>query len=313
MNLTINGENRALPAVETLHALVEQLGMKSDRVAVELNREIVPREQWGQTTLKDGDRLEIVHFVGGGSSSGEGTGTGKGKESGVQSEATNPVSTSTNRNGRAINSLTQKSFTIRLVVTAAALAIWFWTQSLIGARSLPGVGIGDGLQAATASANFYLQTHPLAANALLIASSVIIDLLGILLLSKWLFKGSARPFIALVIVLGLRQIMEAVVALPAPPNAIWHYPGFPSLLVTYGVSNDYFFSGHTAIAVLGATELARLGRRWLTALGIGIVGFEVLTVLILRAHYTMDVFTGLVTGLYAAHLASYLTERFARR
>ena len=67
MNLTINGESRVLSPAETLTALVEQLGMKSDRVAIELNREIVPREQWGQTALKDGDRLEIVHFVGGGS------------------------------------------------------------------------------------------------------------------------------------------------------------------------------------------------------------------------------------------------------
>ncbi len=66
MNLTINGESRVLSPAETLTALVEQLGMKSDRVAIELNREIVPREQWGQTALKDGDRLEIVHFVGGG-------------------------------------------------------------------------------------------------------------------------------------------------------------------------------------------------------------------------------------------------------
>ena len=68
MNLTINGENRSLAPVESLHALVEQLGMKSDRVAIELNREIVPRDQWAQTPIRDGDRLEIVHFVGGGSS-----------------------------------------------------------------------------------------------------------------------------------------------------------------------------------------------------------------------------------------------------
>jgi sulfur carrier protein len=67
MNLTINGDNRIVSKVETLGALVDQLGMKSDRVAIELNREIVPRDQWPQTPLKDGDRLEIVHFVGGGS------------------------------------------------------------------------------------------------------------------------------------------------------------------------------------------------------------------------------------------------------
>lgn len=65
MNLTINGESR-VSAAETLSALVEQLGMKPDRVAVELNREIVRRDAWSQTRLKDGDQLEIVHFVGGG-------------------------------------------------------------------------------------------------------------------------------------------------------------------------------------------------------------------------------------------------------
>ena len=66
MNLTINGESRAVPA-ETLSALVEQLGMKPDRVAIELNREIIHRDRWPQTRLNDGDQLEIVHFVGGGS------------------------------------------------------------------------------------------------------------------------------------------------------------------------------------------------------------------------------------------------------
>ena len=65
MNLTINGETQASTA-ETLGALVELLAMKPDRLAIELNREIVPREQWQHTPLHDGDRLEIVHFVGGG-------------------------------------------------------------------------------------------------------------------------------------------------------------------------------------------------------------------------------------------------------
>ncbi len=70
MNLTINGESQVSSA-ETLGALVEQLGMKPDRVAIELNREIVPRDQWPQTPLHDGDRLEIVQFVGGGSESAQ--------------------------------------------------------------------------------------------------------------------------------------------------------------------------------------------------------------------------------------------------
>jgi sulfur carrier protein len=67
MRLQINGEERELTEGLTLAVLLEQLGMKPDRVAVELNREIVRRELWPQTRLNRGDRLEIVQFVGGGS------------------------------------------------------------------------------------------------------------------------------------------------------------------------------------------------------------------------------------------------------
>ena len=67
MILTINGEEHEFSGVQTVAELVAQLGMKADRVAVELNLEIVPRAKWESTVLKSGDRLEVVHFVGGGS------------------------------------------------------------------------------------------------------------------------------------------------------------------------------------------------------------------------------------------------------
>ena len=205
-----------------------------------------------------------------------------------------------------------KRMTIRLVATGAALAVWFWTQSLIGSRSLPVSGIGDWTQSLTFSVNHYLQVHPAAANGLLAISSAIIDLMAIFLLGRWIFQGELRPFLSLVLLLALRQVMQFCVALPAPPNQIWHYPGFPSLLVTYNVANDYFFSGHTAIAVLAAVELRRLRRGWGTWLGITLVVFEIATVLVLRAHYAMDVFTGLITGLYVPHLAEWLLTTMKR-
>ena len=66
MKLIINGEEREFNSPLTLSGLVEQLGMKSDRVAVELNYAIAARDSWSSTPLSEGDRLEIVHFVGGG-------------------------------------------------------------------------------------------------------------------------------------------------------------------------------------------------------------------------------------------------------
>ena len=80
----------------------------------------------------------------------------------------------------------------------------------------------------------------------------------------------------------------------------------PAILVTYGTANDLFFSGHTAIAVYGAATLAWPLWPWGLALGVLIAVFEAVTVLILRAHYTMDVFTGIICALWVYSLSAGL-------
>lgn len=196
---------------------------------------------------------------------------------------------------------------LRLCITIAALAFWFWTQALLGGRAAQVQGIGDGLHALTAGANAYFQTHASMANALLIASSALIDAFAIFILLRWLFGKSVRPFLGLTVLLLLRQAMQALCALPAPQGMIWHYPGFPSLLVTYSVASDFFFSGHTAIAVFGATEAARLRNPVLTCVAILVAVFEIATVIVLRMHYTMDVFTGLIAALWVVPVAERLS------
>jgi sulfur carrier protein len=69
MNLVINGQPRSFPALSagaTLLDLLNTLAMKADRIAVEHNGSIVSRPAWAATPVADGDRFEIVHFVGGG-------------------------------------------------------------------------------------------------------------------------------------------------------------------------------------------------------------------------------------------------------
>lgn len=66
MTLTINGEERRLEGPSSLAELVASLGLDPRKVAVERNLEIVPRSAYGETALCDGDRIEIVHFIGGG-------------------------------------------------------------------------------------------------------------------------------------------------------------------------------------------------------------------------------------------------------
>jgi sulfur carrier protein len=66
MKISVNGESRDVDAGTTVAALVQSLGVSAPYVAVELNLEVVPRSQHGETTLREGDRLEVVTLVGGG-------------------------------------------------------------------------------------------------------------------------------------------------------------------------------------------------------------------------------------------------------
>jgi len=195
---------------------------------------------------------------------------------------------------------TWRGFLLRLAIIGVFLGVWFWTQSLLGARPAVSGAVGDKLHAWTTDLNAYFAASPHAANALLITSSAFIDAFALFLIGSWLLVARARPFLGLVLLMALRQVTQALCALPPPVGMIWHAPGFPSLFVTYSVSTDFFFSAHTAIAVYGATELARLRRSWLTVFAWLIVLFEVTTVLVLRAHYTMDVFAGALAALWIA-------------
>ena len=66
LTVTINGERRRLPGPATAQSRLEHLGLDPRGVVVELNEEIVRRPQLGDTAIDDGDRIEVVHFVGGG-------------------------------------------------------------------------------------------------------------------------------------------------------------------------------------------------------------------------------------------------------
>ena len=66
MKITLNGEVRELESEVSLDRLLELLSLPQQRVAVELNREVVRKKDWPNVVVKDADRIEVVHFVGGG-------------------------------------------------------------------------------------------------------------------------------------------------------------------------------------------------------------------------------------------------------
>lgn len=68
ITIHLNGSMQEVPEELTLAGLLDWMNLPKERVAVERNREIVPRSQWAETPIQADDRLEVVHFVGGGHS-----------------------------------------------------------------------------------------------------------------------------------------------------------------------------------------------------------------------------------------------------
>ena len=84
-------------------------------------------------------------------------------------------------------------------------------------------------------------------------------------------RRESRPLLALWLILIMRQLCQASVSMPPPDGMIWRYPGFPTIVVTYSTSTDFFFSGHMALATLLAAELtAQRAPRLKQADGLGI-------------------------------------------
>lgn len=213
-----------------------------------------------------------------------------------------------------------KLYIARMVLVALGLGAWFGTQAMIGKRPEPAtpaemntaghvITSGDQLLQWTAPVYEWFAASNARWQALLISSSAVIDILTFTILGLSIFGRSFRPFAGLLMLFVLRQVCQGLSALPAPDGMIWSDPGFPSLLVTYGVSNDLFFSGHTAIAVFGAIEIARGGRPWRKLVAVVLALFLIASVVLVRAHYMMDVFTGAIAAILCSHWAQIVGPR----
>ncbi len=207
--------------------------------------------------------------------------------------------------------MTIADYLLRAGFVVVGLGLWFWSQTMISGNKAPPPtddAIGDRLHLWSTPLHRRLTANPREANATLIATSFFIDVLGLYMLAAAIFGPTLRPFLAVLVVFVMRQLCQVLVTLPAPDGVIWRHPGFPSLLVTYHVGNDYFFSGHTAIACVAALQLLHAAPPWLAAVGIVIAAVEAGTVIVLRAHYTMDVFAAILAAWAADTIATSIAS-----
>lgn len=204
-------------------------------------------------------------------------------------------------------SISHQPWSIRGLQTLAVLglyAAWLLSQHLLETTRGVVTGFTDHTHQLLAGANAYLNAHPALADVVLAASSFEVDLAAASMVAFFFIRRESRPLLALWLILIMRQLCQASVSVPPPDGMIWRYPGFPTLVVTYSTSTDFFFSGHMALATLLATELTAQGAsRGRQAVAWGVALLQAVVILSMRFHYVTDVAAGCLAAVAATRLA----------
>jgi uncharacterized protein involved in cysteine biosynthesis len=142
-------------------------------------------------------------------------------------------------------------------------------------------------------------------------SSFFVDCSVLFFLIGGMLSGTSRTVLNFAIVMTLRQLSQLTVDLPIPKHLWFEYPGFPSLFVNYAVKNDFFFSGHTCLAMMVTLEVRKLfpTKRWLLWLTSLVSVHQMIIVLIFRTHYIQDV----VSGFFAPFFVQFVAKKLAKK
>jgi len=135
--------------------------------------------------------------------------------------------------------------------------------------------------------------HEAYRRAFQITCSLLVDLCFIITFAYWVFKGtSCRLPLTLAIFYVVRAALQKIWFVPYPEGYYWYDPGFPSLVVPYGKGSDFFYSGHSGFLVICAKELHKGKHSRFRNFAIFSLIFTMLTLLVYRIHYFVDIFAG---------------------
>jgi len=155
--------------------------------------------------------------------------------------------------------------------------------------------------------SWFKNNHQLAKYNIII-STLLIDLSLIYMVYDFLFYNNYKVIITLFIGLILRQMCQFINRLPTPKDMIWFDPQFGTLTMVYQVTNDFFFSGHTLIALIMGLEFYNTTSMLIKILAIIFMMYEILFILIINGHYFMDVYGAIATYFMINYLIEYLLK-----
>eukprot|EP00744_Colponema_vietnamica_P002077 GILI01003339.1.p1 GENE.GILI01003339.1~~GILI01003339.1.p1 ORF type:complete len:286 (-),score=51.41 GILI01003339.1:619-1476(-) len=209
------------------------------------------------------------------------------------------------------NAAQRKQMWIRIGIAAFALTLSIVnaaTNLFVPAFEVP--CMTDKVHEATSGVNIYFRDNDVARHILEIVSSMCMDVVMVLLLTRYAVLGnSLRPVIACFLLYFSRGVIQNIFIMKFPDDYIWDYPGFPSLAVPYGRTSDFFYSGHVGFAVICACELRKQKANTLFLFAMMVAFFEAVVMTITRGHYTIDLIVGFTMGHYLHIMANRIAKR----
>ncbi len=146
-----------------------------------------------------------------------------------------------------------------------------------------------------------------------ISSSWCIDIIFLTMFGTWIYKGdSFRLVVTYVLFYGIRAVLQAVSVLPYPTGIIWIFPVAPSLVVPFGITSDFFPSGHVGFCIIAAAEFFK--KKWYVFMVLAwiVAIYETIVMISARNHYTIDLVCGAIMAHYFHGWATVLCAGFGK-
>ena len=166
----------------------------------------------------------------------------------------------------------------------------------------------DTIHDLTETANSFIQDNHNIRSALMIISSLLIDVSVLSLGYNWYFYGKSwSTLLSIGIFYVLRGLCNLIYMMKSPDGLIWTFPGIASLTVSYHDTTDFFFSGHVGINLIAAIELKNFKVRYFTFISLIGILFQIITMIVLRGHYLVDI----IAGLISAHYSRIISQKYS--
>jgi hypothetical protein len=159
--------------------------------------------------------------------------------------------------------------------------------------------IEDKTFSSTNNINEYFRNDLISTQMLLIISSLSVDLIMILLGVIWIVYGKTwRVFIALLLLYTTKLIIQLLFQEKIPEGYLWNYPGFPSIMISYLKTNDFFFCAPVGFLTIACLEFCSLKRFYLFGLCLAILITQIMARIALRGNYIIDLVSAVILAHY---------------